>query len=183
MVDTNELNLSKARDLGLEAISANIYADDLTDNIELSDVGYLLAMTANDEINNQAISRFGKQFGETGTFRLISSEELKNDQAVSTNGLFSRTHDYLKFTEVIENFPHIQEISVDSHEEFIRLLNIIEQDDNLIALFLKKPDGSLDIISNPSEMEVLEDSNLVYIGKPIDFEELTKGPKLVESKK
>ena len=45
LVDSNQLNIDKAKELGLDAINANIYADDLTDNIEFSDVGYLVALT------------------------------------------------------------------------------------------------------------------------------------------
>ena len=172
LVDTNELNLSKVRELGLEAISANIYSDDLTDNIELSDVGYLLAMTGNDEINKQAINRFGKQFGETGTFRLMTSEELKNNTNLAPKELFSYTHDYVKFSQVADSFPSIQEIPVETHKQFMRLLGIIEEDDNAIAMFLKKSDGYLDIISEPENMVVTKDCNLVYLGKPMDFEDV-----------
>ncbi|GHC44187.1 cation:proton antiporter [Ulvibacter litoralis] len=182
LVDTNEFNINKAKELGLEAINANIYSDDLTDNIELNDVGYLLAMTGNDEINKQAIRRFGKQFGETGTFRLITPEELKNNENLSSKELFSHTHDYVKFTQVASNFPSIQEIPVESHNDFMHLLQIIEQDENAIALFLKRSDGFLDIINTPSEMEVTENCNLVYIGKPMDFEDLMNTKKEQELK-
>jgi len=172
LVDTNERNISKAKELGLEANIGNVYSEDLMDDIELSDVGYLLAMTGNDEINRQAINRFGKQFGETGIFRLMTSEELKNETNLSSRELFSYTHDYIKFTEVVNDFPSIQEIPVDSHKQFMKLLSIIEEDDNTIALFLKSPTGFLDIISTPLDMEVLKDSNLVYIGRPLDFEDV-----------
>jgi hypothetical protein len=166
------MNLARARELGLDAISANIYSDDLTDNIELSDAGYLLAMTGNDEINKQAINRFGKQFGETGTFRLMTPEELKNNTNLVSQELFSHTHDYIKLSEVASNFPSIQEIPIDTHKQFMRLLGIIEDDDNAIALFLKKTNGFLDIISAPENMEVTEDCHLVYLGKPMDFEDV-----------
>jgi NhaP-type Na+/H+ or K+/H+ antiporter len=172
LVDTNVFNINTAKDLGLEALNADIYSVELTDNIELNDVGYLLAMTGNDEINSQAISRFGKEFGESGTFRLMTSKELQTNQNVSAKELFSHTHDYTKFTEVANNYPSIQEIPVDSHGQFMRVLNIIEKNDNAIALFLKHPSKTLDIVSVPAEMEVDKGSNLVYIGKPMDFEEV-----------
>ncbi|MCB0427180.1 MAG: sodium:proton antiporter, partial [Mangrovimonas sp.] len=47
LIDSNESNVRKSKDLGLEAINASIYSEELTDNIELNDVGYLIAMTAN----------------------------------------------------------------------------------------------------------------------------------------
>jgi len=173
LVDSNRLNINKAKELGLEAINANIYSDDLSDNIELNDIGFLLAMTGNDEINRQAISRFGKIFGENGTFRLMTSEELNNRSVnLSSKELLSHTHDYLKFTEVARDFPSIQEIPVDSQNQFLRILNILEEDTSAISLFLKLPNGHLNILDTPLDMEIEEGSNLVYLGKPMDFEEV-----------
>ncbi|PKA82958.1 sodium/proton antiporter (CPA1 family) [Ulvibacter sp. MAR_2010_11] len=172
LVDSNRQSISMAKELGLEAINANIYSSELADNIELSDVGYLLAMTGNDEINKHAINRFGKEFGETGIFRLMNSEEAINQTNLDSKELFLTTHNYLQLTQVANNFPSIQEFPVDSQKQFLKLINIIEGDDNAAALFLKRPDGFLDIIGNPNEIEVTKDCHLVYLGKPMDFEDV-----------
>lgn len=177
VLDSNRLNVNKAKELGLEAITANIYSDDLTDNIELNDVGYLLAMTGNDEINKQAISRFGKYFGENGTFRLMTSEEMRQRQHLSARELFSYTHDYTRFTEIAHDFPSIQEIPVGSESQFLRVLNIIGENETAIPLFLKRPNGFLDLITAPDELEVEEGSALVYLGKPMDFEDVANATK------
>ena len=66
LVDSNRDNINKAKDLGLDAIEANIYGEQLKDNIELNDVGYLMALTANSDINKYAINKFKDQFGENG---------------------------------------------------------------------------------------------------------------------
>lgn len=177
LLDSNRLNVNKAKELGLEAITANIYSDDLSDNIELNDVGYLLAMTGNDEINKHAINRFGKYFGENGTFRLMTSEEMRERHHLSARELFSYTHDYTRFTEVAHDFPSIQEIPVGSESQFLRVLNIIGENENAIPLFLKRPHGFLDLITAPDELEVEEESALVYLGKPMDFEDVANATK------
>ena len=174
LLDTNIFNINTAKELGLEAINADIYSVELTDNIELNDVGYLLAMTGSDEINSQAISRFGKEFGETGTYRLMTSEELQTNEPPSSKELFSDTHDFSKFTHVANKYPSIQEIPLDSHDELIRLLKIIEKDEDAISLFLKHPEGFLDIVSVRTRIEVEKGSHLVYIGKPMDLESILK---------
>ena len=51
LIDNNETNINKAKKIGLEAFTANIYSDSLTDNIELNDVGFLMALTGNSDIN------------------------------------------------------------------------------------------------------------------------------------
>ncbi len=172
LVDSNKLNIDRAKELGLEAFTSDIYADDLTDNIELNDVGYLLAMTGNDEINKQAISRFGKYFGENGTFRLMTSEEMRHRDDLAAKELFSYTHDYARFTEVAQDFPSIQEIPIENHNQLLRVLSIIGDNEDAIPLFLKRPDGFLELINSPSELEIEAGSNLVYLGKPMDFEDV-----------
>ncbi|NNE31035.1 MAG: sodium:proton antiporter, partial [Winogradskyella sp.] len=71
LIDSNQSNIAKAKELGLEALTTNIYSDNLMNNIELNDVGYLMAMTGSSEINKYAINKFSKQFGENGSFRLV----------------------------------------------------------------------------------------------------------------
>lgn len=170
LADSNHQSIQTALDLDLEAINVNIYANELLDNIELSDVGYLLAMTGNDELNQQAISRFGKVFGETGIYRLMNAEESKNIPVAGSKELFSTTHNYLRLEEVANKYPSIQEIPLSSQKQFLKLLRIIEADENAIALFLKRPNGFLDIVSEPNKMDVENGSHLVYLGKPMDFE-------------
>lgn len=172
LIDSNQLNINRAKELGLEAFTANIYADDLTDNIELNDVGYLLAMTGSDEINRQAINRFGRYFGENGTFRLMTSEEMRNRKNLAAKELFSYTHDYTRFTQVAQDFPSIQEIPVENHNQFLRILNIIGENPDAIPLFLKHDNGHLDLLNSPPELEVEAGSSLVYLGKPMDFEDV-----------
>jgi len=172
LIDSNQANVSQAWELDLEAIQANIYSEDLTTNIELNDVGYLLALTGSAEINKQAINRFGQYFGETGTFRLLSTEEKESGTDIDPNELFSTTHDFVMLEEVARTFPSIQEIPVNSKSQFLKLIHIIEKDNDTVALFLKEPSGYLEIISSPSEMEVANGCQLVYLGKPLDIEEL-----------
>ncbi|MDX1461986.1 MAG: sodium:proton antiporter [Marinirhabdus sp.] len=172
LVDANRSNIEKAKELGLDAINANIYNDDLTDNIELSDVGYLLAMTGNDEINRQAMQRFGKQFGENGTFRLMTSEELLNNKEFNQNDVFSNSHDYIRFTEVARDYPSIQEIEVDDNSKFMNVLNAIRENEEAIPLFIKDPGGNLKLIDTLSEFDVDQGSVIAYLGKPIDFEDV-----------
>lgn len=172
LVDSNRTNIEKAKELGIDAINANIYSDDLTDNIELSDVGYLLAMTGSDEVNRQAMSRFGKQFGENGTFRLMTSEELLNDKNFDHTEVFNTTHDYLRFTEVAREFPSIQEIEVNDQKVFMKILTILNENKDAIPLFVKGPEGKLHLIENQKEIEIKQGSVVAYLGKPMDFEDV-----------
>lgn len=172
LIDSNRTNIEKAKDLGIDAINANIYNDDLTDNIELSDVGYLLAMTGSDEINRQAMARFGKRFGENGTFRLMTTEELLKKQEFNKDDVFSNSHDFLRFTQVARDYPSIQEIEVSDKEMFLKMLESIRENRDAIPLFIKDPQGHIELIDTLTEIDVVDGTIIAYLGKPIDFEDI-----------
>jgi len=168
LIDSNQSNINKAKELGLEAISTDIYSETLADNIELNDVGYLMALTANADINNYVIDKFRNQFGENGTFRLISSTEMNDSQSKPTEGLFSHIDDYHSLNEVARKHPVINEITLDSKEHYNKLIEITEKDKNIVPVFIKNEAGVLEIIpSDNKNVKIDEGSQLVYLGKEI----------------
>ncbi len=177
LIDSNQENIKRSEELGLEAINTNIYSDSIFDNIELNDVGFLMAMTGNTDINRYAINKFGPQFGEHGSFRLVSSDELKNEEMAPKEGLFSPTDDFISISEVTKKFPSVLEIDIKNKDHFLELMSATREDPDIIPLFLKENSRYLHII--PSDYESLNDlvkekSKLVYIGKPIDVEIIRK---------
>ncbi|WP_108869017.1 cation:proton antiporter [Aquimarina aquimarini] len=174
LVDSNRNNINKAKALGLDAIEGNIYNDQLKDNIELNDVGYIMALTGNSDINKYAIDKFKTQFGEHGSYRLITPEEMEDPQNNPQEGLFSHTDDYYKLIELAEKFPGIQEIKIKDNKQYKTLINLTKEDKNIIPLFIKDTNKNIKIISSYSEEieQVEEESFLAYIGKPIDIEDI-----------
>ena len=172
MIDSNQTNINSAKELGLEAMNVNIYSDTLSDNIELNDIGYLMAMTGNSEINKYTIDRFSKNFGEHGSFRLVSIEEMNDDNNNPKEGLFSHTDDYIKLTEVARKYPAIHEMEINDKEHYDSLIDAANKDKNVIPLFLKNKEGDLEIISSFSkEMDSIKEGyKLVYLGKHFDIE-------------
>ncbi|MGK0252424.1 MAG: hypothetical protein ACI81G_001864, partial [Gammaproteobacteria bacterium] len=175
LLDSNVNNIRLAKDVGLSAKEVNIYADELTEDIELNDVGYLMSLTGNSEINTYAINRFRKQFGENGAYRLISKQEMDHRENVPHEGLFSATDDFIKLTEVVRKFPTINEVAIQSEAEYHNLVGMMEKDPNMVPLFVKEKDGTIRIISSFVQ-EVVADSfegcHLVYLGKPLDTQSI-----------
>lgn len=170
LIDSNKNNIAKAQELGLEAINTDIYSNTLTDNIELNDVGYLMAMTGNASINKYAIEKFGAEFGENGSFRLVTREEMLDNTNNPKEGLFSNTDDYGTLTELTRKYPSIQEIDIKDEAHYKGLIEITNNDKDIIPLFIKKEDGEFYIISshNTEIDEIGQNWKLVYLGKPFD---------------
>tara|TARA_R110002124_G_scaffold38432_4_gene121993 strand:- start:3251 stop:5086 length:1836 start_codon:yes stop_codon:yes gene_type:complete len=174
LIDSNQNNIAKAKELGLEALNTNIYSDALTDNIELNDVGYLMAMTGSSDINKYAINKFRNQFGENGSFRLVTTDEMNNPENNPKEGLFSHTDDYISLSEVTRNFPSIQEIDIEDKAHYTSLIEFTNKDKDMIPLFLKDDKAELHIISsyNTEFDEIGEGYKLVYLGRPFDVEKV-----------
>ena len=166
LIDNNPSNIDQAEKLGIEAIVANIYSDNLTDNIELNDVGYLFALTGNTEINRYAIKKFGAQFGENGAFRVLNKDEYQEGNREINEGLLSGK-DFTQLSEIALAYPSINEIAIKDNAHLIELLNRIEQDEDRAALFLKSPNGEFDLITaiDPATLSLSKGSKLVYLGK------------------
>jgi len=170
LIDNNAENIDKAKALDLDAMQANIYSEDLTNDIELSDIGYLLALTGSDEINRYGLNKFKNQLGEEGAYRLISSQEIKNQEDVQLDMIFSKKDDYINFSEVARDYPTVNEIDINSREQFMQKIEKLNNEQKTIPLFIKDTQGELHIICSINEKFVIKKGyQLVYMGKLMKF--------------
>jgi len=170
LIDSNQNNIQEALSLGLDAFATDIYSDTLKDNIELNDIGYLLALTGNTDINKFAINKFSKQFGENGSFRLVAKGDMFDGQNTLVEDLFSQTDDFNTLTEVTLKFPTIHELTLKDSNHYFNIIKLANNDKEIIPLFIKHSDGGLQIIHlfNKEVDQIASDTKLVYLGKLIN---------------
>ncbi|MDX1314399.1 MAG: cell shape-determining protein, partial [Eudoraea sp.] len=127
----------------------------------------------NADINSYAIKKLSEEFGENGSFRLVSPEELNDPERMPEEGLFSKTDDFIKMTEAVLKYPAIHELPLKNNEQLAQLMGKAQTDDEVIPLFVKYPDGNLEIIASVKDKvtSIPEGSKLVYLGKIFDIEE------------
>lgn len=75
LVDTNHENIAAARLDGLPVCFASIGSEYVQEEIDVSDLGRLLAMTPNNEVNTLATMEFAERFGRADVYQLASSEK------------------------------------------------------------------------------------------------------------
>ncbi len=86
LVDTNYTNIQTARLQGLSVFYGSVMADTFTDEIDLSGIGRLLALTPNDEVNALACVKYGRIFGRNNVYQLVPRLGVENrKQRVNTN--------------------------------------------------------------------------------------------------
>ncbi len=84
LVDSNWSNITSAREAGLPTYHGSILSEYILDEIDLTGMGYLLALTPNEEVNSLAALYFSKIFGSENVYQLsVESEEHRQGHAVS----------------------------------------------------------------------------------------------------
>lgn len=172
MMDTSESNVVQAKEEGLEAFQSNIYNDVLEEKFDLIDMGYLIAMTSSADVNEYAAHRFKKIFGERGTFRLITSSEMKRDMRnLPDTGIFSYTDDFINMSEVARDYPEVHEVVVFSEDHLASLITSMNLSTTEIPLFIEYPAGNIEPIPKDlGDISFEEGCRLVYLGMEMEEE-------------
>jgi len=84
IVDNNWVNISKARMIGVSTFYGNILSQYTLDEIELSGIGRLVALTSDNEYNSLATLQLTNDFGRAEVYQLpAGDEEKEGKKAVS----------------------------------------------------------------------------------------------------
>ena len=167
LIDSSESNVQLAVQEGMQAFNANVYNDTLEEEFDLIDMGYVVAMTSSGDVNEYAVRRLKKVFGENGTFRLITSSEMKRDiRNLPDTGIFSYTDDFINISEVARDYPEIHELEIISQDHLNSLLKKMDASTQSIPLFIEFPKGNIEPIpKNWNDLGVGAGCRLVYLGK------------------
>ncbi len=167
LIDSNQHFIQQALDADLEALRVNVYDDDLTDNIELNDVGYLLAISGSDAVNQHALQRFSTDFGEHGAYKLATSKELKNASASDREGFFTPNDDYINLSEAFRENPEILTAEIADEKEYETIFKLLSNEEKSIPLFIEKAKGIYLVAEFEKAKLPKENLVLSYLGKSI----------------
>ena len=167
LIDSNKNFIQSALDNDLEAIRADVYDDELTDNIELNDVGYLIAMTGSDAVNNHALNRFSKDFGEHGAYKLASSVQLLESSKEDKEWFFTPNDDYINLSEAYRENPDIIDVKITHENEYTKILELLSKEEKSVPLFVEKNGGIYLIPEFEKTGEPKENLVLSYLGKDV----------------
>ncbi|PID87992.1 MAG: cell shape-determining protein [Bacteroidia bacterium] len=172
LLDNSKFNVNQSINEKLEAFKADIYSETILDDLDLPGAGYMLSMTPSAEVNKYALSKFRKDFGKKGAYRLISTLELNGEQQTEINECaFSNRYDYEKIDKMAKKYPFINEYTLKTEDDAEDLLRHLISVENSLPLFIKNKKNEIQIIPAHSEkIEMQPEDILVYMGEELSTE-------------
>lgn len=103
LIDTNFRKVAKAKMEGLEAICANILNEHAREELPLSGIGHMVAMTPNDEVNSLAVRECRSMFGRANSYQLTFKSENRRGMTRHLMGreLFESGLTHSKISELV----------------------------------------------------------------------------------
>lgn len=161
LIDLSSENVRHAKAEGLIAEERNILAEE-NEDLNLEDVGYVLALTSSNDVNIFACRKLKIDIGER-IFRLITGNEIKFSALTRPkNILFGEKTDYIEFIELIRRYPDIQETKIDSQEHLEKMINTSSED--FIPLLVQRGSNII-MITVRFDYQFIKGDTLAYIGK------------------
>ena len=168
LIDSNKSFIQEALDSDIEAFKVDVYDDELANNIELNDVGYLIALTGSDQVNMHALNKFSENFGEQGAYKLASSKEITEASDSDRESFFTPHDDYINLSEAYRENPIINEVNISNQKEYNSLLEVLSKEEKSIPLFVENKQGIYLLSEFEKNKFAKEDITLFYLGKVVN---------------
>lgn len=167
LVDSNKNFIEQALQDDLEAFNMNIYDDELQNNIELNDVGYLIALTGNDNVNNYSLQNYTSYFGEHGAFKIASAQDVNGEGGESTYNFLTPNDDYISLVEAYRENPEINEVKIKDEKEFDIVIEKTTNNERSIPLFIEKGKDIFLLSEFSNSGKEKSNVSLYYLGEKI----------------
>lgn len=168
LIDSNKSFIQEALDSDIEAFKVDVYDDELANNIELNDVGYLIALTGSDQVNMHALNKFSENFGEQGAYKLASSKEIIEASDSDRESFFTPHDDYINLSEAYRENPIINEVNISNQKEYNSLLEVLSKEEKSIPLFVEYKQDIYLLPEFEKNKFAKEDITLFYLGKVVN---------------
>ena len=149
MVDSSRTNINAARLSGLSTYHGSVLSEHAHEEIDLAEIGRLIAITRNDEVNSLACLRFVEYFGREQTYQLpfdVGRSEGRQEKVPSTQRgrfLFSPNLTFSRIEELRAKGAVFKTTRLSNEFTFAEWTE--KYADRAVPLFLLKKNGELQI--------------------------------------
>lgn len=144
LADTSSTHISDAKALGLTTFEGSVLTDSIFEELDLGNIGKLLACTSNSGINMSVCRWFEHELGETNIYRLVNKAEMQNSAANLPSCVWTGTRsDFVVLTQGLrEKGLVVKELA--NNAEYNKLMESAQG--KLAPLFQLKKEGGIEII-------------------------------------
>ena len=87
LVDRDSTKVAGAQEEGLQAICFDVLSSDMDEYLDFTDIGAMLAVLRNDEVNTLAVLKFRHELGAANVFRILSERGSHAEAGRAFGGL------------------------------------------------------------------------------------------------
>lgn len=169
LVDTNFRNVSEARMAGLTADCASILSEHVQEELDLSGIGRLVALTPNDEVNAMATRELAHLFGRANVYQLAP----RNLDSSRRQSVPARLRGRLVFDRAVNRDQLAQRLAAGAKIKKTSLTDKFSWSDYRAkygeasaVLFVVDPAGRLSVCSDETEPKAPPGATLIALVSP-----------------
>ncbi len=168
LADTNAENVAAARAQGLATHHGSVLAEDAREDIDLTGIGRLLAMTSNAGVNSLATIHFIEFFGRAGVYHLVPDDRKpggKGDVAQELQGrrLFGSDVTLARLNERLAGRWKILSARITEKETFEAVKK--RHGGELLVMFVISPAGELQIATTDETTKPRPGQMMIYMAQ------------------
>jgi len=169
VIDSNYEATKKVRMAGVPSLTASVTSDYVTEEVDFSGLGRLVAVTTNDQVNSLACIGFSHALGRSNVFQLKPVDRDETERKSFSSELTGRqlfnghvTSVTLREMQLVGAVVKVTQIKEEySIEDFRK-----HYGENAINLFIIREDGRLDVVVEETAKPGVGDRVVSYVVEP-----------------
>jgi NhaP-type Na+/H+ or K+/H+ antiporter len=183
LIDSDSKNVWDSQERGLKAYHGDALSEALLDEIDLSGIGRLLALTSNDEVNSLASLHYRDVFGRAEVYQLDISEQFANREPVTQHlrgrSLFGTDIGYDNLCALADKGARVQITEMTEQFDYLSLQSLYGNE--AIPLFLITEKNELLIYTTEYQPIPKPGQKLITLAPPLDLQGQRSIPVKAES--
>jgi NhaP-type Na+/H+ or K+/H+ antiporter len=174
LVDTNYRNVSLARQDGLPSQCASVLSEYIDEEVDLAEIGRLLAVTPNDDLNRLAVLEYSPDFGRAGVYQLnpLDGGSSRRDTAsphIQGRLLFAPDVTYYTLAARMNGGAQIKRTRITDEFTFEDFQEMYSE--SLIVLFVVTEGGQLNIATADAPLVPKAGQTVIALVDPVAEED------------
>lgn len=176
LIDANRHHTALAEQEELHANCGNVFSEEFLKTLDFSDLGHVVALTSNDEVNAIARNSLADFFERSEIYHLTPHEDTRDpygEAEVIGNPAFSPKATYENIEQRFRDGARFRHVTL---REGFNASNFAETYAKALPLFLIESDGRVRVYSSKTSLKPKIGATIVFLHKAQNRKEPTRSP-------